>query len=515
MTTLLPLNAGVLPTVTPSSSKTNSIASTASVASDTAVGGSESTIVTIPSASLESPLLYTSQGSLIGGEPSVTWAQSNTDAVSLTMAGDAMSNTMSGQFYNLGSALLDRFKTNGSNFSQSVTIAGADGVGATALAEQGAQGDVKLTVKTASGVTVDIEMDSDDGTLAVSMNSSGTLSSSERTALTGLADGFQQAIDGLSGVPPQLNLSGLMQYDPSVLSSVNLQFNVTGEGSNNISANIALNSSTRSVKVTDSTGSINLSVDTSDSAIWGSGAQRDQAIASYLTQFDNANTEGHGDATLMSMFKDAFSQMNGDYGTPSQQLPGTDGVSWVAQSDHAMLTGLADFTGSMTDNAVSSNPWLPDQTDTFSYQVSQSTQTTGNQQSGAISQTQHSGLQASYHESLSGGPVQLGMSPSTQSYNYIQVNDDANSAVNIATQRGQIVQATLNQSSSQSTEKSEYVRGLLVSDVTTPTNSSNSKDLLALLKPFLGDGDAEQDSASWQQELSTLHGMVLLNANPD
>jgi hypothetical protein len=180
-----------------------------------------------------------------------------------------------------------------------------------------------------------------------------------------------------------------------------------------------------------------------------------------------------------------------------------------------MLTGLADFTGSMTDNAVSSNPWLPDQTDTFSYQVSQSTQTTGNQQSGAISQTQHSSLQASYHESLSGGPVQLGMSPSTQSYNYIQVNDDANSAVNIATQRGQIVQATLNQSSSQSTEKSEYVRGLLVSDVTTPTNSSNSKDLLALLKPFLGDGDAEQDSASWQQELSTLHGMVLLNANPD
>jgi hypothetical protein len=515
MTTLLPLNAGVLPTVTPSSSKTNSIASIASAASNTAVGGSESTIVTIPSASLESPLLYTSQGSLTGGEPSVTWAQSNTDAVSLTMAGDAMSNTMSGQFYNLGSALLDRFKTNGSNFSQSVTIAGADGVGATALAEQGAQGDVKLTVKTASGVTVDIEMDSDDGTLAVSMNSSGTLSSSERTALTGLADGFQQAIDGLSGVPPQLNLSGLTQYDPSVLSSVNLQFNVTGEGSNNISANVALNSSTRSVKVTDSTGSINLSVDTSDSAIWGSGAQRDQAIASYLTQFDNANTEGHGDATLMSMFKDAFSQMNGDYGTPSQQLPGTDGVAWVAQSDHAMLTGLADFTGSMTDNAVSSNPWLPDQTDTFSYQVSQSTQTTGNQQSGAISQTQHSSLQASYHESLSGGPVQLGMSPSTQSYNYIQVDDDANSAVNIATQRGQIVQATLNQSSSQSTEKSEYVRGLLVSDVTTPTNSSNSKDLLALLKPFLGDGDAEQDSASWQQELSTLHGMVLLNANPD
>jgi hypothetical protein len=59
------------------------------------------------------------------------------------------------------------------------------------------------------------------------------------------------------------------------------------------------------------------------------------------------------------------------------------------------------------------------------------------------------------------------------------------------------------------------VRGLFVSDVTTPTSKSNSKDLLALLKPFLDDSDAEQDSASWQQELSTIHGMVLLNANPD
>jgi hypothetical protein len=207
--------------------------------------------------------------------------------------------------------------------------------------------------------------------------------------------------------------------------------------------------------------------------------------------------------------------MNSDYGTSSQQLPGTGSIPWLAQSDHAMLTGLADFTGSMTDNPVSSNPWQPDQTDTFSYQVSQSTQTSGNQQSGSISQTQQADLQASYHESLSGGPIQLGNSPASQSYNYVQVNDDTSSAVNIATQRGAIVQATLNQSSSQSTETSEYVRGLLVSDVTTPTNTSSSKDLLALLKPFLGDSEAEQDSAGWQQELSAIHGMVLLNATPN
>jgi len=510
MTTLSSLNAGLPLTVTPSSITVNSLTPTANI--ESAAAPSESTIVTIPSPSVESPLVYTPQGTLEGAEPTITWAQSNTDAVSLTMAGDSMSNTMSGQFYDLGSALLDRFKTTGSNFSQSATVSGASGATGL-LSAQGAQGDVKLTVKTASGVTVEIEMDSEGGTLAVNVNSSGTLSSTERSALAKLADGFQQAIDGLGTVPPALNLSGLTQYDTSVLSSVNMQFNVTGDGANNISANIALNSSTRSVKVTDSTGTINLSVNMSDSAIWGTGAQRDQAIASYLTQFDNANSEGHGNAAQMSMFKDAFSQMNSDYGTSSQQLPGTDGMSWLAQSDHAMLTGLADFTGSMTDNPVSSNPWQPNQTDTFSYQVSQSTQTSGNLLNGAISQTQQSDLQASYHTSLTGGPVQLGGSPATQSYDYVQVNDDASSAVNIAMQRGEIVQSTLNQAANQSTEKSEYVRGLLVSDVTTPASTSSSKDLLALIKPYLDDNEAQQDSVTWQQTLSNIHAMVLLNAN--
>jgi hypothetical protein len=249
---------------------------------------------------------------------------------------------------------------------------------------------------------VNIELDSNDGTLAVSVNSSGALSDTERSALAKLADGFQQAINGLSASPPELDLSGLTQYDTSVLSSVNLQFNVTGDGSNYVSAYIALNSSTRSVKLTDSDGTINLSVDTSDSAILGSGAQHNQAIASYLAQFDHANAEGHGNSALMSMFKDAFTQMNSNVGTSSQQLPGTAYTPWLAQADHAMLTGLGDFTASITDNTVSSNPLLPNQTDSFSYQVSQSTQIEGNSLGGSIIQTQQSLLKATYHQSPSG-----------------------------------------------------------------------------------------------------------------
>jgi hypothetical protein len=53
------------------------------------------------------------------------------------------------------------------------------------------------------------------------------------------------------------------------------------------------------------------------------------------------------------------------------------------------------------------------------------------------------------------------------------------------------------------------VKGVLVSDVTTPDNTSQSKDLLSLLKPLIDDQQAKQDSVTWQQALSSVHGMIL------
>lgn len=179
---------------------------------------------------------------------------------------------------------------------------------------------------------MDIALDSGGGTLAVSMHSSGKLSDAERNALAKMADGFQHAIDGLSAVPPTVDLSGLMDTDPSVLSSVKLQFNVTNDGSNNLAVDFSTSSAARTLSISGAAGKMNVDVDTSNSALWGSDAQRSQAIASYLKQIDNATARGHGNAALMSMFKDAFSQMNSSYGTPSQQLAGTAYAPWLAQS---------------------------------------------------------------------------------------------------------------------------------------------------------------------------------------
>jgi hypothetical protein len=279
---------------------------------------------------------------------------------------------------------------------------------------------------------------------------------------------------------------------------VNLQFSGTSGLLSSVSADFSASRLSRSVSLTDGTGTMNLTVDTKNAALSGSGAQRDQAIASYLKQFDNANAEGHGSTAMMALFKDAFVQLNGDSATSSQQPAGSADTSWLAQSEQSMLTGLPDFSGSITDS-----PDVVGETGKFSYQVSQSTTSDGDLQNGTITQTQESHLEASYRKALSSG---------SQNYDDVQIDDDASSTVKLATEQGILRQASLSQSSSQTTRTSEYVGSKLVSDVTTPTNSSDSKDLLAMLKPLIDDGDAAQDSGAWQQTLSAIHGMILLNA---
>jgi hypothetical protein len=367
----------------------------------------------------------------------------------------------------------------------------------------------------ASGVTVEIALGSEDGGLSVSIKSSGALSESERNALAKLSEGFQQAIDGLGAVPPKLDLSGLTQSDTSVFASVSFQYSVTGDGNADISASYSQDSAARSLSVTSAARAMSVKVDTSHSALWGTSAQRAASVASYLQQFDHANSRGHGNAALMSMFEDGFAQMNEDYGTPSAEaLPGTGYAPLLQQSDQAMLTGLADFSASITDASASPNPMRPGEVDAFSYQVSQTTQLEGSRFEGKISQNQQSHLIASYHQALTGGgnPV-LTSSRSSQNYDYVRIDDDAESTVQLATERGALVHASLRQTSDESTRHSKYERSVLTSDVTTPEDSSRSTDLLSLLEPLIDKGDAARNSAEWQQTLSRVHGMILLNAS--
>ncbi|WP_414441027.1 hypothetical protein [Burkholderia sp. 22PA0106] len=507
MTTASSLTAfpGLAPTLLPDTTANTKPATLA-------VSPQPSTIVTIPSALGAAAVVYTPQGTLANATaPALTWSQGGSDPVTQTMAANyAYSQSIAGQLNGLGSALLDRFKTTGDDYSQSVSLTSASAASQLVPASTGPQANVALTVKTASGVEVDITLDSGGGTLGANIRSSGPLSDSERTALAKLADGFQKAIDGLDAVPPKLDLSSLMQGDASVLSSVKLQFSVIGDGANDLSATFSTSSTARSLSLSGAVGTLSVNVDMSNAALWGSDAQRSQAIASYLKQIDNATAQGHGNAALTGLFEDAFTQLNSNYGTSSQQLVGTGYAPWLAQADHAMLTGLADFSASMADTPVSSNPLRLDETDAMSYQFSQTTSTAGSLLKGSISQHQQSHLRAAYHQTVTGtGTPKLTTSLLSQSYRYLQISADTDSTMQLATEKGRVLDASLSQSASQSTRQTEYLRGNLVSDVTTPASASQSKDLLALLKPLLENGDAEKNSADWQQTLAGIHGLIL------
>jgi len=76
----------------------------------------------------------------------------------------------------------------------------------------------------------------------------GSLSEADRTALAKLSAAFQNAIDGLTTVPPQLDLSGLTQFDPSVLSSVDFHANVQVEGNKNQTVDFHADSQRRTAK---------------------------------------------------------------------------------------------------------------------------------------------------------------------------------------------------------------------------------------------------------------------------
>jgi hypothetical protein len=496
LSSLSSLNGASSLAPTSPSNTASTVASTSADASQDAAAGSPSTVVTIPSPGSEPIIVYTQEGLMagatLGAAPTVTWAQGGTDPIALEMLKNFSAKTFSGQIQDLGTALLDRFRLTDNSFTQSVSFASAGATPANGGPSLSEQGDIDLTVKTVSGVNVDIKIDSEGGSLGVSVQSSGQLSDTERSALANLASGFQQAINGLSTSPPTLDLSGLTQYDTSVLSSVSLQFNVSGSPMNNLSASFSEDSSSRSLSLTDGSGTMNLNVNTSKAELLGSGAQRDQAIASYLKQFDSANAEGHGDPAMMAMFKDAFTQLNSNVSASSQQSAGTADTSWSAQAEQAMLTGLGDFTASITDSPDIDDP------NAFNYQVSQTTNT----QDGTISQQQQSHLKSSYREALSPG-----------AYDQMTIDDSASSTVKLTTEKGILTQASLSQSESQSTTKAEYEGGELVSQVTTPTSTSDSQDLLALLKPLIDGGEATQGSGPWEQALSTLHAMILLNAS--
>jgi len=510
--------------VTPVTTTRN--ASAPSAASNQTPAQSYTSVTLGGSNTAASAQLYSMSGIAPSTDKTPSWLSKSNDAVSTMMAGNFSASSLGARFKGLGAALLNRFDSDAGNFSQSVVALPAGTPKGSALettlrAQTNAQTDnkISLTIVTTSGAQVDLTLSSQEDGLSVQVQvSKGKLTDAERGALQKLSDGFQTAIDGIAANPPSLKLDGLTQFDTSLLASVDLHGSAQ-VGGDTQTIDFHADSKQRTVSAAGPAGTLKVSVDLSNLAIVGTAKQQGEAIKRYLKQFDDAQRRGHGDASLVAMFKDAFKEMNSNVTNAAQQARAQSPAAiWLNKTDQSMTTGLADFSASMTQEVTSPNPARQNENDTFSYQTSQSSNVSGNGQlNRAITQQQESHLSASYHESLSADvPLRLTTDKSSQNYTYHQIKDDASSKATIAYDKGVLVKATLEQSASQSTRVQKYMMGELISDNTTPQNATLSRDFLSLLKPLQKKEGATgaADISALDQALATINNLVYLQPDP-
>lgn len=456
--------------------------------------------------------------------PTYAWERASSDAMSARLAGNVLTSKVGSRFAGLGAALLERFRTDGSDYSQSV-IEVAPGAQANdvkdARFQATAANEVGLTLTLRSGATVTLTLGSDKDRLAVRVAvTGGTLTGADRNALAGLSDAFQTTIDALGEVPPRLDVGGLLDTDASVFASVNLHAKLDVGQNHTQTIDLVANDQQRAVSVKGPTGDIDVKVDMANAATLGSADQQASAIRHYLEQFDAAKSRGQGDPSLMAMFKDAFATLHGhrdDTGTKTgSNIASPSGIR-LSAGDHGMMTGLGDFEASVSQATKASNPLRPEEVDAFSYEVSQRTEISGDTDANrSVHQTQEAKLDASFHRSLFGDTaLMLTESRYSQNYTYEEIHDKASSDMELAYDDGDLVKASITQAADQSRRVRKYELGHLEGDTTSPASQSRTFDVVGMIQAA-ADNDAFHSIDKGLQRddiMSRMHDSVLLRAS--
>ncbi|WP_426318158.1 hypothetical protein [Pseudoduganella sp. R-43] len=344
-----------------------------------------------------------------------------------------------------------------------------------------------LGITTRSGTQVELTLADVDDEMIYQVSSSARLDDDERKALSTLAAGFQAAIDGMAGAAPQVRLSGLTQFDSRFVQSIDFHAEVSGPEPAPQTLDFHIDDALRKARINGPDGQAEVNVDTSTLEHLGTRKQQAKAINNYLAQFDQALARGHGDKKLMSMFKDAFSDMNrtavAEETDDFLHIPS----KWQLNSDdRSALTGLSDFSASLTQTPKSSNPLKAWEQDTFSYEVSQATKLEGTSRDDRkIGQDQQSRLSAQYHTDIGkSSPPWFDGTLQTQNYEYHQVEDSARSNVSLEYRLGKLKKASLEQIAGQSEQVKTIILGKLKSDKSIPSQQSLVRDLLPSLTSY-------------------------------
>lgn len=412
------------------------------------------------------------------------------DALAIAMSKSVDARTRVSPFADVGAAVLNRLRTDGGSHSQwmpATRIAASAAADAGPLSEAELQPDnaVSLRIATASGVKVQVTLQSGKEGMAVQIDvAEGELNEDERRAIAALSGAFEDALDGLAEEPPRWSLTKLANGSSPLLSSISLHQTRMVDGAEQ-TVEFQADAKQKSLTVSSVMGVVKVDLDLTRPVTLGSAEQQSAAVSKYLQQFDRAQRRGSGDEALMGTFKDVFAAMHTSYG--AAQVPAADtNIRRLPAADahRSLLSGLADFSASIEQVRDASNPARPKEIDGFSFQASQSSQVSG--KAGwdlAISQTQQSALTASYHRSLS-PDVQLALTQDEKSQNYLyfQIHDTTSSKTDVGYQEGVLATATLNESRTQSTQVSRFIKGKQVDQSFAPSSESNSRNLLSLVQ---------------------------------
>ena len=468
---------------------------------------------------------YSARGAIGPAQVRYVLQQDSLDKLSINLLTSAQSSSLSARFQGIGAALLEQLAANGGQSISQSALAVGNGVEPSAEALK-LQGDkllqdpanaVSLSLTTASGATVTLSLASGEQGLAVSANvEGGTLTADELKGLGSLADSFQKAIDGLAEEPPRLDLGKLTKLDPALFSSLQMSARLDTVSGEQQSFDLSMNDSARTLSLKGPSGNVQLNLDSRDSTLVGTAAQRQAAISNYLTQFDAAQRRGKGDENLVNLFKDAFVQLNSADDSKAQ-ASGRTPVQ--ASNDRVLLSGLADFSASISQTSQQINPLRPGETDHFSYQVSQSTTVRGTAQSTrSVQQDQQASLKAAYHTSLNPQvALVLDRDPKSQNYRYHEINDQASSSTRMAYAKNKLVEASATQQASQNERVRTYVNNEVESDVSTPRSVSESRNLLGLLNDaFQQERNSIRDRgvSILEEQLASQRSGWLLKADP-
>ncbi|NMM38694.1 MAG: hypothetical protein HHJ09_14545 [Glaciimonas sp.] len=429
----------------------------------------------------------------------MAWASSPTDNTSALMQKNIKGNSTaswnaSSLLDGLGAKLLDRFSTTQSDFSQTVAIFLQDSskspdvaraASAQALtAAKVAPNSIDFTIATISGKKVKISIsfggdgDTITNTLSIDVQVEGVLTADEQKAVAQLSEGFEAALDGLGKVPPTVDLSGLIGYDASVLSGVDLSVRETPRLNSELrSFNFHANATQRSFSMESIGGKVAVNVDLSQPEILGTAVQQKEALNDYLSRFDAANQRGHGDSKLIAQFKTAFSQLNSNYPVADELS-----VPRLYGKDRSVLSGLADFKVSMSgDFTDAAEGRVTTEEGHIEYRASQSTKILGRDKySGlTLTQTQSASLKSDFVKSRNGAMLDT----STGNYDTYSIGDESSTTTSFTYAKDKLKSASIQRLVKQFEHYQKLVDHKVVEQRDTPRNEATLLDISAKLLP--------------------------------